>query len=167
MKLEQCPVVLLNEWLLGNFGHRIDPRLNSLSDSIHCLHFSFTAKPRHDLGCINKHFKMATAEVLKGLLGMSHTHTQQIFCSVMVSGAGALYYVHFSQFVLWSFRALLWWPEDLHLVPRDFSLFLLVPQSNLQFWEGILGKLNFHWLPHCSTAYSQHCFLKCILLWYQ
>ena len=106
MKLDQCLVVLLNERLLGKFGHPIVPRLNSLSDSIHCLHFSPTAEPRYDLGCINKRFKMAMAEVLKGLLGMSHTHTQQIFCSARVSGAGALYYGHFGQFVLWSFRAL-------------------------------------------------------------
>lgn len=50
MKLDWCPVVLLNEWLLGNLSYPVDPGLDSVLGSIHCLHSLPSTRLRHDLG---------------------------------------------------------------------------------------------------------------------
>ena len=49
---------------------------------------------------------------------------------------------------------------------EDFSLFPLAPESNLELWGKMVGKLNsllliFHTL---IELYNQHCFLKFYLI---
>lgn len=142
MKLDQCPVVLLNEWLPGNLSHPVDPGLDSLSGSIHCLHSLPRERLRHDLDWKNQHFRMAVVEVLKWFLGISHV----TFCRPFILWWFLEYYIKFSSFILWSCRTLLLWPVDVQMEtgnPSAFSLFLLAPQRNLELWKGILGKWNY------------------------
>ena len=81
-------------------------------------------------------------------------------------------HVKFSWFVFWSCWTFSLRPENMlgNLGPgnplEDFSLFPLAPESNLELWGKMVGKLNsllliFHTL---IELYNQHCFLKFYLI---
>lgn len=127
----------------------LDTRWKNLSDGVHCPQFS--PETTHAwLRTTSRHvskwpWQKYWDDTLVYLMSLS----VGLF-SMMVSGAEALDHVKFSWFVLWSGRTLSLWLEDMPgTLSEGFSLFHLVPQSNLELWKSILGKLNS--LPLTST----------------